>query len=133
MSENLNLVRSIYAAWAQGDWSSSEWAHPEIEFVIADGPDPRSFRGRPAMNAGWRDFLTAWAGYGVHADEYRELDDGRILVILHAEGRGRTSGLEIEPNSRKGANVFRILGEQVIGLTIYFDHTRALDDIGLGD
>jgi hypothetical protein len=30
MSENLDLVRSICAPWAHGDWTSTEWVHPEI-------------------------------------------------------------------------------------------------------
>ena len=131
MSDNIDLVRSAFALWERGDWSSAEWADPDIEFVIADGPDPRSFKGLAAMAAGWREFLTAWTGYGVEADEYRELDNERVLVALHAVGRGKTSGVELGQTSRSGANVFHIRDGKVIRLVIYFDHTRALEDLGL--
>jgi hypothetical protein len=36
-SANVELVRSIYAAWERSDLSSVEWAHPEIAFVRVDG------------------------------------------------------------------------------------------------
>jgi ketosteroid isomerase-like protein len=40
--QNVEIVRSLYAAWERGDYASTEWAHPKIEIVFADGPSPFS-------------------------------------------------------------------------------------------
>jgi ketosteroid isomerase-like protein len=47
-SANVELVRSIYAAWERGDYSAGDWQHPKIEFVIADGLSPGRWTGRRA-------------------------------------------------------------------------------------
>ena len=36
--ENVEVVRAIYADWERGDFSATEWLHPEIEFVMVGGP-----------------------------------------------------------------------------------------------
>jgi hypothetical protein len=56
---NLDVVRSIYAAWERGDWSSVEWAHPEIEFDVVDGPEPGVRIGVAAMAEPWQKYLSA--------------------------------------------------------------------------
>jgi hypothetical protein len=76
-SANLNLVRSIYGAWERGDYRSVEWAYPEIEFLIADGPAPGAWTGLAGMAAGWRTWVSAWEEFRVEAEEYRELDGER--------------------------------------------------------
>jgi ketosteroid isomerase-like protein len=41
-SANLDLVRSTMRALERGDFAGmAEWVHPEIEFGIADRPEPR--------------------------------------------------------------------------------------------
>ncbi len=131
MSANLDLVRAIFADWEHGDWSSAEWAHPDIEFVLPDGPVTGTWRGLAAMAAGWRDFLSAWEGYRLEAEEFAELDDGRVLVFVNLLGRGKTSGLELGQTRAKGANVFHLRGGKVTRLVGYNDRDLALADLGL--
>jgi ketosteroid isomerase-like protein len=130
-SANLHFVRSIYAAWERGDWSSVEWAHPEIEFVSADGPTPGSWAGLAQMGEVWRDFLSAWEEYRIEAEKYRAVDDERVLVFINVSGRGKTSGLEVGQVRAKAANVLHIRGGKVTRLVLYFDRERALADLGL--
>jgi ketosteroid isomerase-like protein len=130
-SENLELVRSIYAGREGGDYSSSEWAHPEIEYVIADGPLRGSWKGVSGMAEGWRDFLSAWEHVRPEVDEYRELDGGRVLVLVRLSGRGKASGLELQQLRANAAAVYHIEAGKVTKLVHYWDRERALADLGL--
>jgi ketosteroid isomerase-like protein len=131
MSENLDLVRSIFAKWECGDFSTAEWMHPGIEFDGPDGLDGSRLTGVAAVAEGWRLWLSTWQGYRVEAEEYRELDRGRVLVFVQHGGRGRASGLEIEDLKREGANVFDLRDGKVMRLAVYWDRDRALADLGL--
>ena len=106
MSENLDLVRSIVAAWERGDFSSVEWADPEIEWVIAAGPTEGRLTGLPKIAEAWRGFLSTWEDARVVVDDYREFDDERVLVFLHYGGRGKTSGLEPGKSGRRSHACF---------------------------
>jgi ketosteroid isomerase-like protein len=129
--ENLELVRSICSAWGRGDYSSSEWAHPDIEFVVADGPSPGAWNGTAGMAEGWRAFLGAWEDFDQEADEYRQLDGGRVLVLFRCTGRGKASGLDLAQMHPRMAGVFSVQDLRVTRFAGYFDHDRALADLGL--
>jgi ketosteroid isomerase-like protein len=133
MSENLDLIRSIYANWERGDWSATDWADPELEFVMVDQPGAREGKGVAATAEVWREFLSTWEGYRIEAREYRELDAERVLVLLQAFGRSASAGLDLEAAARgtRGANVFRIRDGRVIRLDAYFYEKNAFADLGL--
>jgi hypothetical protein len=102
-----------------------------IEFIWADGPEPGEWKGLAEMAQSMRNWLSAWEKVHVEADEYCELDDGRVLVLAHHGGRGKTSGLEIGQAATKNATLFHISGGKVTRLVLYWDHERAFADLGL--
>jgi ubiquinone/menaquinone biosynthesis C-methylase UbiE/ketosteroid isomerase-like protein len=131
MRANVDLVRSIYAAWERGDFSSAEWADSELDYIHADGPSPGHWTGLTGMAEAMRDWLSAWEAWRTVAEEYRELDDERVLVLQHWGGRGKTSGLEVRQTRAKGAALFHVRDGQVTKLVVYWDRKRALADLGL--
>jgi ketosteroid isomerase-like protein len=130
MSENLDLVRSIYASIGRGDFGSADWADPEIEYVRADGFEPDSLIGRDGLVAAMRSLFGALEDFRIEAEDYRELDAERVLVLTNASGRGKASGLAVD---QKGAEVFEIQAGKVTRLVTYADRANALADLGLAE
>lgn len=125
MSENLDLVHSIYAAWECGDFSQAEWADPAIEYVTVGGPEPGSSTAADAHDV--REFLSVWDDYRTEAEEYRQLDNKRILVMARSSGRGRASGVEI---AQLRANLFCLDGGKVTRVVFYWDPNHAFAELG---
>jgi ketosteroid isomerase-like protein len=133
MSENLDLVRSIYADWERGDFRRVDWADPEIEYVMLGALDFQSVRakGLAEMREAARSRIEIWEQQRIEPDEYRELDGGRVLVLDHYHGRGKKSGLEMEQLGRKGAHLFHFHDGKVTKLLAYEDRDRAVADLGI--
>jgi ketosteroid isomerase-like protein len=132
-SANLDLVRSIYADWERGDYGSADWADPEVELVLADGPFRGTWSGLEGMARGWGEFLSAWEDMRAIPDEYFELDDVRIAVLMHNVGRGKGSGVDVGPMRQRSLNLFEIRGGKVTRVTAYWEAERALEELGIAD
>lgn len=104
-------------------------AHPEIEWFALGKGEKRT--GLAGTAAGTRTFLAAWEDFKIEAEEVRELDHERVLVLDKQSGRGRTSGLEIGTFHGKGAVLFHLADGKVTRLVIYPTRENALADLGL--
>jgi ketosteroid isomerase-like protein len=132
--DNVEIVRSLYADWERGDFGSADWADPEIEFVSVDGPTPGRWTGPAGMAEGWRDFLSAWEEFSIEPEEYLELDDERVLALVHVSGRGRTSGLDLGHMRGKGsAALFDFRAGRVTKLVFFWNRERAYADLDLAE
>jgi len=131
MSAHLDLVRSIYADWEQGDYSSAEWADSDIELVIPDGPTLGRWRGLAGMAEAFRAVVSAFDRLTVEVEGYRELDDERVLVLFRRFGRGKASGLDFGQVRSRGAALFHVRDGKVTSLVAYWDRDRAFADLDL--
>ena len=132
MSENLELVRSIYADWERGDFSNADWADPGIEFLQLDGPEPSHATGLAGMRDAWRGRRNVFEHVRVEAEQIREVDPARVLVLVRNHARAKVSGIDIERlGGARTANVWSLRDGKVTRLAIYWNRDRALADLGL--
>ena len=83
------------------------------------------------MAKAWSETQNAFTDFRAEAEEYSELDGGRVLVLHNWSGRGRTSALSVEHMGAKSATVFHLRAGKVTRLVAYWDRDRALVDLGL--
>lgn len=126
-AENVELVGRIFSAWERGDFSSTDWADPAIEFSFP-GPTPGTHRGIEEMGKAWGEWLNTWKGFSVAA---RELIDAgeKVVAVQTFTGEGRGSGLPIE--EVEGAAVFSIRDGRVTRFTGHTTVEAALEDAGV--
>jgi hypothetical protein len=101
--------------------------------MVDDGLSRDTWTGLAGMSSGWRDRLSAWGDVRLaQADEYRELDGGRVLVLFRVAGHGKTSRIEMAQVNTKSACLFVVRDGKVATLVVYPSrHEHALADLGL--
>ena len=124
--ENVEVVRTIYRALERGDYSSNEWADPDIEFVAPH--EERTLRGVEAMQRSWREFLSAWKDFKAEPEEIIDAGE-QVLVLDKLGGRGRGSG--VPADGLRGASLFTFREGRVVRLAQYTDRAEALEAAGL--
>jgi hypothetical protein len=130
MSENLDLVGSIYADWGRGDFSSLAWAHPEIEYVNS-GVYAQDWHGHGGMVDGFRDWIRVWSDWTVRAERFIEVDSHRVLVLFDSSARMKGSSPQSVRMTQCGATLFHLRDNLVTRIAQYSDRASALADLGL--
>jgi ketosteroid isomerase-like protein len=124
---NVEAVKEIFRAWERGDFSSADWAHPEIEFSIP-GPDPHVHRGVEAAGRAWAEFLDAFDELSIAGEEY--YDGGDVVVVRQLfRGKGKGSGIPI--NEIPAGAVFTLRDGKVIRFEGHTTIEAALASAGI--
>jgi ketosteroid isomerase-like protein len=129
--QNIELVRSAFDAWSDGDLSRAVSAlDPDIEWEMAeDEPDARTLHGQAEV----RDMLRGWA------ESFDELlitphdfiDAGQHVVVpigFVARPHGAEASLTIEETQ-----VFTVRGDTVVRVCEYRTKAEALEAVHLSE
>lgn len=130
--ERVEIVRKMLDAWHRDDldtWLSI--LDPAIEWHTAERMVEGSesvYRGIEGMHELWIAYRTELKDFRVDAQELRDLEDDRVLLLGQVRWRGAMSGIEIA--SPTGL-VVSVRGGKVIRSMDYLSHQDALEAVGL--
>lgn len=123
-------MRAGIDAWNRRDVSAAiEFLHEDAELIpmraVFEGT---VYRGPDGFKVLLSDMSDDWEDFSLEADEVREIDDSRVLVLGRILGRGRASGMEIEAPA---AWVCELRDEKVTRVQFYAHEEAARGDLGL--
>ena len=130
--ENVEVVRGIYAQWAQGHMGAGvEVLDPDVDFrsfmpdandwVVAHGPDE--------VEVFMREFLAQWTDYKLIGEEFRDTGTG-VFVAGRQAARGKQSGATVEDPMH---SVWAFRADRVTALTFTPRRQEALEAAGLSE
>jgi ketosteroid isomerase-like protein len=131
--ENVEIVRSIYVAFAQRD-GVTPFKHyaPDIEWENLHWQPvgvPTAYHGHDGVHAMFQDILEAFRKFEFGALELTPIGD-HVLVTVDEHGVGRMSGVVVD---RRHYAAWTLHNGMVTRVCVYLDHGDALKAVGLAE
>jgi ketosteroid isomerase-like protein len=127
---DLDVVREALDAYNALDWDRlPELLDPEFELVaIRSLLDGSPYHGHAGFRRFMRDMADEWTEWHIDPEGFRDLGDGRVLVLARFEGHARASGVQV---SAPAAWLFELRGELVRNVRAFTDRAQSLQYLGL--
>jgi len=131
--ENIEILRRAVEAFNEGGIAGAvtdELFADDVEFhEPPEQPAPRSARGREELRQLFGEFDAAWVEHKSEPEEFRALDDERVLVFSVERFRGR-DGIAIDA---PGAAIFTVRDGKIVEWQAFWDRRSALEAAGLSE
>ena len=127
--ESVEIVRSIYERWGEGDFRADpDLLDPHIVFIMLAGfPDSGIYVGTDQLADYTRGFLESWTHIVIEMEELLPAGDSVVATVLQ-QGAGDASGAETE---FRYFQVWTLRGGKVIRLENFRERDDALEAAGL--
>lgn len=132
MSQNVEIVRRLQAAWDRRDVDAVlELVHEEAEWhpaLTAGGLEGTVFRGPAGIRSYLRQLDEVWAELTSHVEELRDLGEGRVLMLARLHAIGRESGAAVDHPT---GLLFTIEDRKIVLMRAFATPAQALEAAGL--
>ena len=126
--ENVETVRRIYDAFAEGDFARAlEEGEPDFEWIPPEQDIQGPVQGLENLRRFLEDQNEAFEDFRVEAEELKVRGD-QVLAFIRVSGRGRGSGVEFDI---RAANLWTFRGGRLIRGQVFPDRRKALEAAGL--
>ena len=128
--ENLNRLREAMEAFVRREPIDPDLLAPDFELHQASSIIDTAgvFRGPNALRDPLRELEESFERLTFEPERYIEAPGGEIVVLVHAQGRGRGSGLEIDNHI---AWVWTFRDGKAARMVVYEEQAEALRSAGL--
>jgi ketosteroid isomerase-like protein len=130
--ENVEIVRRVFDAWAEGEFGAAILRHLDehvLYVVPPDFPEFGVFVGLDGMAEFTRRFLAQWERLTIEARHAEAVGD-TVLVNCVQRGKGRVSGIE---GDNAYSMLFTFRGDKIIRIEAVMDEGSALRAAGLSE
>ena len=128
--ENVETVRRIYDAFAEGDFARAlEEGEPDFEWIPPEQDIQGPVQGKESLRRFLEDQNEAFEDFRVEAEELKVRGD-QVLAFIRVSGRGRGSGVEFDI---RAANLWTFRGGRLIRGQVFPDRREALRAAGLSE
>jgi ketosteroid isomerase-like protein len=103
--------------------------HPEFEFEVHSGVGERlRGKGLDQLAASWREWTQPFEVFRTEIEEFIEVDDNRVLVLIrdHVQPKGAASEIE-----SLGCNLWTLRDGKVVRIDFYPTREQGLEAAGL--
>ena len=128
--ENVEIVRRIYEAWAQGDFRAriGDLDQHVVLVIRSDFPEFGVFLGLDGVRDYMRRFLEQWEQLTIQATDLRAVGDtvlARIVQPARAEQGDR--------GDNRYFQLFTFRGQKIVRMESIMDEAEALEAVGLSE
>jgi ketosteroid isomerase-like protein len=128
--EDVEVVRKALEAFNDGDNEGVlELMDADVELVTARAVlEGGSYRGHDGFRQFVADMVDDWEAYHPISERFRDLGDGRVLVVGRFHARGRASKMDVVT---PGAWVSEVRDGKIVHVRFYADEAAAVEALGL--